>query len=75
MPRNKLETKCPLRFSSSALFDLSASDEIFREQGVEAYANYQVERESDVLEPGVAFHLVKKLLRLNQILNADNAVK
>lgn len=75
MPRNKLETKLSVAISSSALFDLSASDEIFREQGVEAYANYQVERESEVLEPGVAFHLVKKLVRLNQILNTENAVE
>jgi len=35
------------------------------EQGVEAYCQYQIEHEDELLEPGVAFPLVKKLLALN----------
>ncbi len=51
--------------SSRALFDLEASHRIYTEQGLEAYAHYQIEHEDELLEPGVAFALVQKLLRLN----------
>ncbi|MGH8162387.1 MAG: 5'-nucleotidase [Gammaproteobacteria bacterium] len=51
--------------SSRALFDLEASHEVYVEQGLAAYADYQVTHEEELLEPGVAFALVEKLLRLN----------
>lgn len=51
--------------SSRALFDLDESHRVFEEQGVDAYCRYQIEHEDDVLEPGIAFPLVKKLLGLN----------
>lgn len=51
--------------SSRALFDLRESHEVFEKQGLEAYAAYQVARENDPLEPGVAFPLARKLLALN----------
>jgi 5'-nucleotidase len=54
--------------SSRALFDLSESHQVFETEGVEAYCRYQVDRESQALEPGVAFFLVKKLLDLNLLL-------
>lgn len=53
--------------SSRALFDLDESHRVFQEQGVDAYHQYQIEHEEDVLDPGVAFPLVRKLLRLNEI--------
>ncbi len=52
--------------STSALYDLSEGDRIFREEGAEAYARYQLERENQAPEPGPAFPLVKKLLALNK---------
>ena len=51
--------------SSRALFDLDESHRVFESQGLEAYADYQVSRENDFLQPGEAFQLVKKLLALN----------
>jgi 5'-nucleotidase len=51
--------------SSRALFDLDDSHLVFESRGLEAYAQYQVSREDDYLNPGVAFPLVKKLLALN----------
>lgn len=51
--------------SSRALLDLEASHRVFESEGLEAYARYQREREDDVLSPGVAFPLVRKLLALN----------
>ncbi len=57
--------------SSSALFDLTESDEVFRRDGLKAYADYQIARESEPLEPGDAFHLVKKLLHLNELQDEE----
>lgn len=51
--------------SSRALFDLDESHQVFESQGLEAYAQYQMEREDEFLQPGEAFPLVKKLLALN----------
>ena len=58
--------KLVVAISSRALFDLEESHEVFQQQGVEAYCRYQIEREDELLEPGVAFALVKKLLLLNE---------
>lgn len=52
--------------SSRALFDLEESHKIFEDRGIEGYRVYQVEKENEMLEPGVAFPLVKKLLALNE---------
>lgn len=57
--------KCVIAISSRALFDLSESHAIYETQGVEAYSQYQIEHENNLLMPGVAFNLVKKLLALN----------
>lgn len=53
--------------SSRALFDLEESHQVYMEQGVDAYCRYQVERENEVLTPGVAFQLVRKLLSINTL--------
>lgn len=52
--------------SSRALFDLSESHALFEREGLEAYRAWQIEHEDDVLEPGVAFPLTRKLLALNE---------
>ena len=48
--------------SSSALFDMSDSDRVFREEGVAAYRRYQVAREDSPLAPGAAFSFVSAYL-------------
>lgn len=65
-----LSDKLVIAISSRALFDMSDSHRIFEEEGVEAYCRYQIEREDQILEPGVAFGLVRKLLSLNQAQDA-----
>ena len=60
--------------SSRALFDLSESHRVFEEQGVAAYHAYQVAHESEVLAPGVAFALTRKLLALNHTLGERGRV-
>lgn len=58
--------KLIIAISSRALFDLSDSHSVYEEQGLEAFAQYQIEHEENILSPGEAFPMVKKLLALNQ---------
>jgi 5'-nucleotidase len=60
-----LNGKLVVAISSRALFDLTESHAVYEKDGVEAYCQYQIERENDPLRPGVAYRLVKKLLELN----------
>ncbi|HVV67652.1 MAG TPA: 5'-nucleotidase [Gammaproteobacteria bacterium] len=59
--------KLVLAISSRALFNLDESNNIFEQQGIEAYSQYQIGHENEILSPGVAFPLVKKFLNLNRI--------
>jgi len=70
-----LDQKLVIAISSRALFDLSESHRVFVEEGLEAYSAYQVEREEEPLEPGEAFPLVEKMLRINQRLGAERGVE
>jgi 5'-nucleotidase len=58
--------KLIVAISSRALFDLEASNAVYEAEGVEAYCRYQIEHEDDVLAPGVAYPLVRKLLALDR---------
>jgi 5'-nucleotidase len=53
--------------TARALFHLEDSHGLFEAKGVKAYADYQRQREDDMLAPGIAFPLVRKLLALNAI--------
>ena len=58
-----------ISISSRALFNLDQSHRVFQEQGLDAYQEYQIAREDEPLEQGVAFVLVQKLLHLNNLLD------
>jgi 5'-nucleotidase len=51
--------------TARALFDLEDSHGLFERHGIQAYAEHQRSHEDHVLEPGIAFPLVRKLLALN----------
>ncbi|PIP79800.1 MAG: 5'-nucleotidase [Gammaproteobacteria bacterium CG22_combo_CG10-13_8_21_14_all_40_8] len=53
-----------IAISSMALFDLEESHDIYINQGVKRYSEYQIQHEDEILDPGPAFPLVKKLLNL-----------
>jgi len=67
--------KLVVAISSRALFDLEESNRVFEEQGVTAYHRYQLEHENEILAPGIAFALVRKLLRLNTLAPAGARVE
>lgn len=60
-----LDKKLVVGISSRALFDLEEENRIYEEQGVQAFLEYQLAHEKDVLKPGTAFPLIKALHRLN----------
>lgn len=69
------DNKLVIAISSRALFNLDASHTVYEQEGLEAYSAYQVAREDEPLEPGEAFPLVHKLLRLNERLGEGAQVE
>jgi 5'-nucleotidase len=61
-----IDNRLIVAISSRALFDLSESHAVYEQDGVQAYQQHQVAHEDDLLQPGVAFELTRKLLRLNE---------
>ncbi|MEM1402182.1 MAG: 5'-nucleotidase [Pseudomonadota bacterium] len=70
-----LDNKLVIAISSRALFDLSDSHRVYEDEGLAAYSKYQVDREDEPLEPGEAFPLVEKMLRINKRLGEDRGVE
>lgn len=66
MPK-EFANKLVIAISSRALFNLDESHQVYVNDGLKAYSEYQIERESEILQPGSAFPLVEKLLSLNTI--------
>lgn len=63
----ELSNRLVVGMSSSALFDLSESDAIFRTQGEQAYRQYQRENQDNTLDKGVAYPFIRRLLKLNEL--------
>ena len=53
--------------SSRALFNLEDANNVFEQDGLEAYRDYQLSHENEILEPGTGFTLVQNLLSINTI--------
>lgn len=62
-----LSDKLVIGLSSSALFDLEESDNVFRQNGEEEYRVFQRENQDNTLKKGVAFPFIRRLLSLNKI--------
>jgi 5'-nucleotidase len=72
---HQLEDKLVIAISSRALFNLDDSHQVYRNEGLQAYSEYQIAREEEPLEPGEAFPLVHKLLRINDRLGGEPQVE
>lgn len=70
-----IEQKLVVAVASSALFDLTESDRVFREEGPAAYRRFQRERENVRLDPGVAFPFIRRLLNIPGSKNGDQPVE
>jgi len=60
-----VEGKLVVAISSRALFDFEEENSVFETKGEPAYIKLQMSRLDTPAKPGVAFHLVKKLLAFN----------
>lgn len=67
----ELKDRLVVGVASSAMFDLTESDKVFRTDGEEKYRKYQEDNKSVPLAPGMAFSFIKRLLSLND-LSADD---
>jgi len=62
-----LKNRLVIGIASSALFDLSESDEVFRNKGEAEYRLYQEANLDEPLGRGIVFSFVKRLLSLNNL--------
>lgn len=62
----EIKDKLVIAVASSALFDLTESDRIFRERGFDSYRKYQRQKQNVALKTGVAFPFVRRLLNINK---------
>jgi len=70
-----IESKLVIGIASSALFDLTESNQVFESQGADAYRAYQEQRRQTPLAPGVAFPFIQRLLSLNEIFADEQPVE
>ena len=68
----ELSDRLVIGVASSALFDLTESDAVFRGNGEDAYRRYQEQHLDEALAPGVAFPFVQRLLSLNALTSLDD---
>ena len=61
-----ISQKLVIGVASSALFDLSGSHQIYLERGADEYRNYQEQHLDVLLEKGVAFPFIRRLLNINR---------
>jgi len=70
-----LSDKLVVAISSRALFNLDDSHQIYENQGLKAYSEYQIDHEDQILVPGDAFNMVQKLLSLNEHFEGGDRVE
>ena len=70
-----IDDKLVIAVSSSALFDMQASDAIFKQDGEDAYRKYQQNNIDVPLEIGVAFPFIKRLLSLNDSFPEEQPIE
>jgi len=70
-----IEKKLVIAIASSALFDLSESDKVFKEQGEEAYRKFQEDHIDVKLDKGVAFPFIRRFLALNKAFPEQEPVE
>jgi len=60
-----IEKKLVISVASSAVFNLTEADKVFREQGEEAYRKYTLENEEAPFEKGSGFSFLQRILAIN----------
>ncbi|MGV6492370.1 5'-nucleotidase [Stenotrophomonas rhizophila] len=71
----ELDDRLVIGVASSAVFNLTDSDHVFKTQGEEEYRRYQGENLNKPLPRGIAFPFIKRLLSLNDLRPSDPLVE
>lgn len=71
----QIEHKLVIGVASSALFDLSASHQVYLERGPDEYRTYQEQHLDAVLGKGVAFPFIRRFLNINKCFPRQNPVE
>lgn len=67
-----LDQRLVVGVSSSSMFDLAESDQVFRSSGEEAYRQYQSENLANPFSRGIAFSFIRRLLSFNALFESRN---
>ena len=70
-----IDEKLVIGVASSALFKLDQADSIFRSEGLAAYRKYQRDHQEDVLEKGIAFPFIRRILKFNTLFPEEHPVE
>ena len=70
-----IDRKLVIAVASSALFDLTESDSVFKQHGEDGYREYQKKNIDKPFEKGVAFPFIKRLLSLNNSFPDEQPVE
>lgn len=70
-----IEKKLVVAISSSAVFNMTAADKVFREEGENAYRQHQLDHLTMPFDKGVAFPFIRRLLNLNRVFPEQRPVE
>ncbi|WP_314314568.1 5'-nucleotidase [Hoylesella marshii] len=70
-----IDKKLVIAVASSALFDLTESDSIFKQRGEDKYREYQKKNIDNPFNRGVAFPFIKRLLTLNRSFPEERPIE
>ncbi|MDM5180949.1 5'-nucleotidase [Massilia sp. DJPM01] len=71
----EIEGKLVIGVASSALFDLTASHQVYLDSGPDEYRRYQERNLDVILGKGVAFPFIRRFLNINQVFPRHNPVE
>jgi len=70
-----IDRKLVVAVSSNALFDLEKEDEIFKNEGLNAYRTHQIDNKQTPLKKGFAFPFIKRFLNINKVYPEQKPVE
>lgn len=70
-----IDKKFVITVTTSALFDMKESDDVFRTKGLKEYKKYQESHIDDTLGKGVAFPFIRRILSLNDSFPDESPVE
>ncbi|NHZ94773.1 5'-nucleotidase [Massilia sp. CCM 8734] len=71
----EIERKLVIGVASSALFDLTASHQVYMDSGPDEYRRYQERNLDAILEKGVAFPFIRRFLNINKVFARHHPVE